>query len=162
MGCQWSFVLSNAVRKGIKGEKVGIDLFPCQPAPGTVHLVGSLTNTRLPSNHFDIVTCLSVIEHGVDVEAFADEAVRLLKVGGWLFVTFDDRPTRIVSNIKLYGLDWTIFCELMFAASSRSVASAGRNWSPNRTGPCRMPSLARKIILPVRGRYFGICSRSSS
>ena len=50
---------------------------------------GDITKTRFTENHFDFITCLSVIEHGVNVHAFLDEMIRILKPGGFLLVSTD-------------------------------------------------------------------------
>jgi hypothetical protein len=60
----------------------------------------------LPSEHFKNISCLSVLEHGVDFERFAAEVSRLLQVGGRLFVTFDYWEPKIVPPIRLYNLAW--------------------------------------------------------
>ncbi len=42
---------------------------------------------------FSFVACLSVIEHEVDWEKFLTEMARVIKPGGYLFVSFDYWPT---------------------------------------------------------------------
>ena len=111
MGCQGSYIIDNALKMGLKGEKVGIDLVPLPSPPGATILQGDITRTQLPSGHFDFLTCLSVIEHGVDVAAFAAESARLLKVGGTLWVTFDYWPQKLGGGIRLFGAPWTIFSQ---------------------------------------------------
>jgi hypothetical protein len=111
MGCQGSYIIDNALKMGLKGEKIGIDLVPLPSPPGATILQGDITRTQLPSNHFDYMTCLSVIEHGVDLPAFAAESARLLKVGGTLWVTFDYWPQKLGGGIRLFGAPWTIFCQ---------------------------------------------------
>jgi SAM-dependent methyltransferase len=109
MGCQGSIVLENAQRLGLIGEKVGIDLVALPPRSGITLIQGDLTKTTLPSAHFDYITCLSVIEHGVDVRAFILECARLLKPGGKLFLTFDYWDPKIISELRMFGLPWTLF-----------------------------------------------------
>ena len=81
-------------------------------SPYSVTQMGDLCNTRIASSSYDFITCISVIEHGVDVEAFVKEASRLLQPGGEMWVTFDywepacDNSTE---EIKIFGLPWTIF-----------------------------------------------------
>jgi 2-polyprenyl-3-methyl-5-hydroxy-6-metoxy-1,4-benzoquinol methylase len=53
------------------------------------YLYSDLTNTAFPDESFDAVTCLSVIEHGVDVKAYFKEASRILKPGGLLITSAD-------------------------------------------------------------------------
>lgn len=109
MGCQGSIVLENAQCLGLIGEKVGIDLVELPMRHGIQLIKGDLTNTGLPSSHFDYLTCLSVIEHGVDVQAFVAECARLLKPGGKLFVTFDYWNPKISTDLRLFDLAWTLF-----------------------------------------------------
>ncbi len=50
---------------------------------------GDCTATPYPQEYFDAVTCLSVIEHGVDLKAFLSECCRILRPGGYLIVSTD-------------------------------------------------------------------------
>jgi SAM-dependent methyltransferase len=49
----------------------------------------NIERTSYAPGRFDFVTCLSVIEHGVDLAAFLREAARVLKPGGHLLVSTD-------------------------------------------------------------------------
>ena len=111
MGCQGSYVLANAVHLGLEGEKIGIDLVALPPMQGATLIQGDITHTTLPSSHFDTITCMSVIEHGVNLKDFRDECARLLKVGGTLYVSFDYWPNAIVHNTRLFNAAWTIFSQ---------------------------------------------------
>lgn len=72
---------------------------------------GDLMHTPFADASYDILTSISVIEHGVDLDAFFEEADRLLKPGGILFVTTDYWETKIPIDptIKPFGLSWQIF-----------------------------------------------------
>jgi SAM-dependent methyltransferase len=110
MGSSDSYILKNAVIKGIKGEKYGIDLrLPNVPLASVKYLIGDLLKVPLPAAYFDNITCLSVLEHGVDIRRFAMEASRLLKEKGTLYVTFDFWDPKTSANMRLYGLEWNIF-----------------------------------------------------
>jgi SAM-dependent methyltransferase len=61
---------------------------PLQRGPIRYH-PGDLTRTPFPDGRFDAITCLSVIEHGVDPHAYFKEMYRLLKPGGLLVTTCD-------------------------------------------------------------------------
>src|ERR1700730_12004566 len=50
---------------------------------------GDITSTGFSDQSYAFVACLSVIEHGVEIESFMTEAARLLKRGGCLFLSFD-------------------------------------------------------------------------
>jgi len=64
-----------------------------------------LMNTTFPNSYFDFVVTLSVIEHGVNVNAFLKESYRILKTGGILFLTTDYWEPKI----KTDDSGWTIF-----------------------------------------------------
>jgi SAM-dependent methyltransferase len=56
---------------------------------GIRYAYGDITSTPFPNDIFQFISCLSVIEHGVDVPVFLTEVARILKPGGHLFVSFD-------------------------------------------------------------------------
>lgn len=107
MGSCESYILTNVVNKNICGQKYGVDLrLPTVVVSGVKYLVGNLINVPMPDKYFKYLTCLSVIEHGVDLEGFAKEASRLLENGGRVFVTFDYWDPTITPSVQLYGLPW--------------------------------------------------------
>ncbi len=71
---------------------------------------GDITRTRFENGSFDAITCLSVIEHGVDTDAFFKEAARLLKPGGTLITSTDyySEPVETRSQ-SAYGVPIRIF-----------------------------------------------------
>lgn len=71
---------------------------------------GDITHTHFPKNKFDAVTCLSVIEHGVDPGEYFREMSRILKPGGILFTSVDYWTTPIdTSGQVAYGVPIRIF-----------------------------------------------------
>lgn len=72
---------------------------------------GDLMHTPFADEGYEVLTSISVIEHGVDLDAFFQEADRLLKPNGILFVTTDYWETKIPIDptIKPFGLSWQIF-----------------------------------------------------
>jgi len=73
---------------------------------------GDITRTRFANASFDAVTCLSVIEHGVDVGAFLAETRRILKPGGILALSMDYYPEPIDTRQgRAFGAPLHIFDE---------------------------------------------------
>lgn len=62
---------------------------------------GDLIKTPFPNNYFDIVTCISVIEHGVDEVKYFEEMNRILKKGGLLITSTDYWESKIETGGKL-------------------------------------------------------------
>ena len=75
---------------------------------------GDIIKTSFPSQSYDFAISISVIEHGVDIEAFFQEAHRLLKVGGLLFITTDywEDKIQVDEFVRPFGLCWKIFSKL--------------------------------------------------
>lgn len=80
---------------------------------GSIHYTrGDCTATSYPSDYFDVVTCLSVIEHGVDLKDFLKESYRILRLGGYLIVSTDYWMEPINSaGKKAYGAPIKIFTQ---------------------------------------------------
>ncbi len=71
---------------------------------------GDITQTQFESQSFDGITCLSVIEHGVDLNAYFKEMSRLLKPGGLLMTSTDYYADQIdTKGQKAYGVPIHIF-----------------------------------------------------
>jgi SAM-dependent methyltransferase len=57
---------------------------------GTIQYIrGDCARTPYPNNFFDIVACLSVVEHGVSIRHFLNESHRILRPGGSLIISTD-------------------------------------------------------------------------
>jgi SAM-dependent methyltransferase len=99
----------------------GINLaFPQAARRGPiVYEPGDITATGLPNASIDAATCLSVIEHGVNLDAYFKEMARLLKPGGVLVTSTDyfETPTD-TKGLSAYGVPIHIFTktELLEAA----------------------------------------------
>jgi SAM-dependent methyltransferase len=100
----------------------GINLSFADPAwRGPIrYLPGDITRTQFPDRFFDAVTCMSVIEHGVPLDAYFREMYRVLKPGGILITSTDYYPDPIDTTGKTaHGAPIKIFSkrdvEEMFA-----------------------------------------------
>ena len=71
---------------------------------------GDVTRTRFGPESLDAITCMSVIEHGVPLQAFFREASRILKPGGLLIVSTDYYPSPIdTGGARAFGAPIRIF-----------------------------------------------------
>ena len=87
-------------------------VFPARFRHGGIHYEpGDATDTRFEAASFDVVTCLSVVEHGVDLDEYFREASRILKPGGALVTSTDyfSEPVDTVGK-SAYGVPVKIFC----------------------------------------------------
>jgi SAM-dependent methyltransferase len=75
----------------------GVNLSFSRPARrGPIqYLPGDITKTDFSDETFDAVSCMSVIEHGVPVDAYFREMFRILKPGGLLITSTDYFPDPI-------------------------------------------------------------------
>ncbi len=84
-----------------------------------------LTGTRFADASVDAVTCLSVLEHGVDIEACFREMARVLKPGGLLVISVDFWETPVdARGQRAHGEPVRV---LTPADVTAAVASAGRH-----------------------------------
>lgn len=110
LGADGSWTLPNAVKMGLKGEKHGIDFIIPEKDYGEIIMTkGDLMHTPYPDNHFDFVTCMSVVEHACIFENVAKECSRIMKSGAKLIMSTDYwNPAPNTDHVQLYGLPWNI------------------------------------------------------
>jgi SAM-dependent methyltransferase len=71
---------------------------------------GDITHADYDDAAFDAVSCLSVIEHGVDTRSYVREMARILKPNGLLFTSVDYWPTPVDTGGQVaYGVPIRIF-----------------------------------------------------
>jgi SAM-dependent methyltransferase len=95
-GERYSMILPWLALYGYRNLIVGNRAFdqPIRKGP-IVYEHADITHTRFPAGSLDAVTCLSVIEHGVDIDAYFREMSRIVKDGGLLVTSTDYFETSI-------------------------------------------------------------------
>ena len=123
---------------------------------GPVRLVpGDITATDFPSQRFDAITCLSVIEHGVPVKAFFVEAARLLRPAGVLFVSTDyDQDPPDTSGKTAYGQPVHVFSPDELRAIVADADDAGLSL----VGDLRLEHAERPVSWPRVGIHYTFAS----
>jgi SAM-dependent methyltransferase len=132
----------------------GVDLNPNirkMPYASSVRYeVSDFMNTPFANESFDIITAVSVIEHGFNSQALLRELSRLLRPGGYFVASFDYWPEKIKSDgIMIFGMDWRIFSaqevrtfiqeatgyglippgEIDLDSAEKAVSCSGRNYT---------------------------------
>lgn len=107
----YSTILAGLWRYGYQ-DLVGINLefrSPVRRGPARFQH-GDVTATGFGEASFDAITCLSVVEHGVDLTAYFKEAARLLRPGGILVTSTDySREPLDTRGMVAYGAPVHVF-----------------------------------------------------
>ncbi len=138
VGCAGSPFLHNLASLGFKNlHGIDFDYLPGQAQhwPDRIRYHrGDLTKTPFEYGMFDMVTSLSVIEHGVDPEEYIREMSRILKPGGLLLTSTDYWPEKVrtwdVRRKKTFGLPWRI----LRPDDIVEIVNIGRRWGLEPTG----------------------------
>jgi len=110
-GETYSMILPWLFLYGYKHLVAGNIVFQRSRNKGPIKYIHSdITRTSFLDESFDAVTCLSVIEHGVNLPAYFKEMSRILKPGGLLFTSTDYFETPIDTKGQIaYGVPIHIF-----------------------------------------------------
>lgn len=134
---------------------VGIDLNPAirqMPYADSVRYeVADFMHTRFANESFDVITAISVIEHGYNGQILLRELSRLLRPGGYFVASFDYWPEKIKSDgIMIFGMDWRIFSE----QEVRSFVQEAREYGLMLPGNLDLDSAERAISCAGRDYTF--------
>ena len=94
----------------------GIDVNPHvrrMPYAGAIRYeVSDIMHTSFQKESFEIITAISVIEHGFNTQALLAEISRFLRPGGYFIASFDYWPVKVeTTGIRLFGTTWTVFSQ---------------------------------------------------
>ena len=106
---------------------------------------GDITCTRFDAGFFDAIACLSVIEHGVTLDAYFREMSRILKPGGVLVTSTDyfETPTDTRGQ-SAYGVPIRIFTKDDIVKAIDIAARCGLHL----TGPSDLSCQSRVVRWP--------------
>jgi SAM-dependent methyltransferase len=76
------------------------------------YLIGDLYQTAFEESSFEVITAISVVEHGFDCEKLMLEVARILRTGGYFISSFDYWHEKInTDSVTNFGMSWQIFSE---------------------------------------------------
>jgi SAM-dependent methyltransferase len=91
-----------------------------------VYEYSDITRTKFANGSLDAVTCLSVIEHGVDIDAYFKEMSRIIRDGGILITSTDYYDTPIdTRGQEVFGVPIHIFTKNEIAQALELAAHYG-------------------------------------
>ena len=131
----------------------GINLSFTDPARrGSIrYLPGDITQSPFPGEHFDAVTCMSVVEHGVPLEKYFREMYRILKPSGLLITSTDYNPTAIDTHGQIaHGAPIKIFSKLEIEEALKLATEIGFEL----TGPVNLECTEKEK--PIRWAQFDL------
>ena len=113
IGCYASEAIVALHRLGylnLTGVDLNVDLKRMPYANSIRYVQADFLHTEFPDSSFQVITSISVIEHGYQGPALLSEMSRLLKPGGYFIASFDYWPEKIdTTGVKFFGMDWRIF-----------------------------------------------------
>lgn len=104
VGCALGFMLQEAISAGWEAWGVETSKFAAEYASahtGCTVNAGTLENAAFPSESFEVVTLMDVIEHVAEPRPLLSEIYRILRPGGGLFIVTPNFGSLFV---RLYGL----------------------------------------------------------
>jgi SAM-dependent methyltransferase len=113
------------------------------------YLPGDLTRAPFADAFFDAITCMSVIEHGVPLDAYFREMHRLLKPGGLLITSTDYFSTPLdTRGLAAYGSPIKIFSKPEIESAISLAQNLGFQLTSNLDLECTEK--------PVRWEEYGL------
>lgn len=153
VGCAFGFFLNRARKEGFGVRGVEISEFAAQTARKNFKLkvtTGEFSRIKLASD-FDLVLMWTVLEHTKDPLAYLKKAFRVLKPGGFLFLSVPDAGNFLA---KITGKKWPGFQKVQehnyfftFTTLSQLLTKAGFKVVSKRRGAffCNLGFVANKL-----------------
>lgn len=138
--------------------------------PG-VDFVADVSNLPMADNTYDIVLSTQVLEHVMDPQKVIEEMTRVLKPGGWLFLTTPQ-------SSPLHNLPWNFFnftnlgLRLLFEKAGLEVVkeqpqgghftllACNIHWTINLLCKSDLPRLVKKPLELLGRLFFGLILKS--
>ncbi len=113
------------------------------------YLRGDITRTDFDDGFFDAITCMSVIEHGVPLQAYFAEMFRILRPGG-LLITSTDYFCDPIDTAGKTAHDAPI--KIFSRREAEAMIELARSCGFELTGPINLEASER----PIRWEQFGL------
>lgn len=120
--------------------------------------VGDIENVNVPEGSFDVVVMWDIIEHTIRPVSALAEAGRILKPGGYLFVSTDDVANWLPRSLGRHW--WSLAAPLHLCHFSKN----GLSIACNRAGlgtPLFFPD-PREYTIPEIIKHFGVSYESNA
>lgn len=155
VGCYCSEMLPSLRALGFQ-QLVGVDLNSAlhkMPYATEIRYINQdYLRTSFPDASFNVITSVSVMEHGFQQEPMLLEVSRLLRPGGTFLTSFDYWPEKIATDdTKFFGMRWTIFS----SDEIRGLVGAAGSYGLEPIGPLEFGAVAAPIRCAGRRYTFG-------
>jgi SAM-dependent methyltransferase len=105
-------VLHNLHYSNLAGIDLNPDIKKMPYADVVRYEVSDFMHTPFESESFQVITAISVIEHGFNSRLLLTELSRLLRPRGYFVASFDYWPDKVdTRGVSVFGMDWKIFSE---------------------------------------------------
>ena len=90
------------------------------------YVLGDFMKLPFCAASFEVVTAISVIEHGFRADPLLTELARVVKPGGYFVASVDYWPQKIeTQGLQEYGMDWLIFSQAELGKFLEKAATYG-------------------------------------
>lgn len=103
-------ILHNLHYSNLAGIDLNPDIKKMPYADVVRYEVSDFMHTPFESESFQVITAISVIEHGFNSRLLLAEISRLLRPHGYFVASFDYWPDKVnTRGVSVFGMDWKIF-----------------------------------------------------